>query len=194
MTLETQAGNYGVGLSPETLDRLVTYYELLIQWNPRLHLVAPTSAGEFATRHVLESLLLLNHLPRDARVADIGTGAGLPIIPCLIGRPDIQAVLIESSRKKAVFLREALNQIGTSARANVLGERFENVESPDVDFVTCRALERFEETVPRLVKWAPDNAVFLFFGGDGLGKALEGLEFTAQLIPNSTKRFLYIAK
>ena len=193
ITLETEAGSYGIGLSPDTLDGLVTYYELLNEWNPRLHLVAPASARELATRHVLESLLLLDHLPRDARVADIGSGAGLPIIPCLVARPDIQAVLIESSKKKAVFLREALKQTGTSARATVMAERFENVEPPHVDFVTCRALERFEETVPRLVKWAAENAVFLFFGGESLREAMEGLEFTAQLIPNSTKRFLYVA-
>jgi 16S rRNA (guanine527-N7)-methyltransferase len=194
ITLETEAANYGVELSPATLDRLVTYYELLNEWNPRLHLVAPTSAREFATRHVLESLLLLNHLPRHARVADIGSGAGLPIIPCLIARPDICAVLIESSKKKAVFLHEALVKTGTSVLATVIADRFENVDAPEVGFVTCRALERFEEMMPQLVKWAPDDAVFLFFGGDGLRGSMEGLEFTAQLIPNSKKRFLYVGK
>jgi 16S rRNA (guanine527-N7)-methyltransferase len=194
LTLETEASSYGVDLSPETVDRLATYYELLHEWNPRLHLVAPASAPEFATRHVLESLLLLNHLPPAARMADIGSGAGLPSIPCLIARPDIQAVLIESSKKKAVFLREALSQTGTSARATVVADRFENVDAPEVDFVTCRALERFEETVPQLVKWAPGDVVFLFFGGEGLAESMEGLEFTAQLIPNSKKRFLYVGR
>ena len=194
MTLETEAGSYGVDVSPETVDRLTTYFELLNEWNPRLHLVAPTSPREFATRHVLESLLLLNHLPRNARVADIGSGAGLPSIPCLIARPDIQAVLIESSKKKAIFLREATTQIKISNRVLVLAERFENVATPDVGFVTCRALERFEETVPELVKWAPDDAVFLFFGGEGLRASIQNLEFTAQLIPNSTKRFLYVTQ
>ena len=194
MTLETEAGTYAVDLSPATLDRLVTYYELLNEWNPQLHLVAPTSAREFATRHVLESLLLLKHLPGNAHVADVGSGAGLPIIPCLIARPDIQAVLIESSKKKAVFLREALSQTGTSARATVIADRFENVDAPEVDFVTCRALERFDEAVPQLIGWAPKKALFLFFGGEGLAESMEGLEFTAQLIPNSKKRFLYVAK
>ncbi len=190
-TLETDASTYGVELSPETLDRLVTYYELLNEWNPRLHLVAPTSAKEFAIRHVLESLTLLKHLKHDARVADVGSGAGLPIIPCLIVRPDIHAVLIESSKKKAIFLREALSRAGISMRATVLAERFENVNAPDVGFVTCRALERFEETVPELINWAPRGSVFLFFGGEGLRKSLAGLEFTAHLIPNTRQRFLY---
>lgn len=193
-TLKTKASSYGLELSPETTDRLVKYYELLNEWNPRLHLVAPTSAREFATRHVLESLILLKHLPHDARVADVGSGAGLPIIPCLIARPDFQAVLIESSKKKAVFLREALAQTGISAQATVLADRFENVVTPEVGFLTCRALERFEETVPELIGWAPRDCVFLFFGGEGLREALTGLEFIAHLIPNSRQRFLYVAK
>ncbi|MEK6278865.1 MAG: 16S rRNA (guanine(527)-N(7))-methyltransferase RsmG [Acidobacteriota bacterium] len=194
MTLETHASDYGIALAADTVDRLVTYYELLSAWNQRLHLVAPTTPQEFATRHILESLLLLEHLPEDARVADVGSGAGLPIIPCLIARPDLQALLIESTQKKAVFLREALSQTGTLAGTTVVADRFENTGTPDVGFVTCRALERFEKMVPQLVEWAPDQAVFLFFGGEGLGKSLEGLEFTAHLIPNSQKRFLYVSR
>jgi 16S rRNA (guanine527-N7)-methyltransferase len=193
-TLETKASSYGIELSPETTDRLFTYYELLNDWNPRLHLVAPTSAREFATRHVLESLILLKHLPQDARVADVGSGAGLPIIPCLIARPDIHAILIESSKKKAVFLREALGHAGISTQATVLAERFENVDAPDVGFVTCRALERFEEAVAELINWAPQGCVFLFFGGERLRVSLTDLEFTAHLIPNSRQRFLYAAQ
>src|SRR6185369_15999394 len=99
----------------EVLQRLCVYYSLLTRWNPRLHLVAPCSPEEFATRHVLESLMLLQHLPHGAKIADIGSGAGLPIIPCLIVRPDLHATLIESSAKKSVFLREALNTVARNA-------------------------------------------------------------------------------
>src|SRR5690349_2404068 len=103
---------FGVELSPYAMARLATYYSLLTRWNERLHLVAPCSPEEFATRHVLESLILLEHLPQNAKIADIGSGAGLPIIPCLLARSDLTATLIESSQKKSVFLREALNQLG----------------------------------------------------------------------------------
>ena len=63
--------SYGMQLGAETLAHLAEYYALLIRWNQRLHLVAPCSPEEFATRHILESLLLLDHLPQSARVADI---------------------------------------------------------------------------------------------------------------------------
>src|SRR5687767_5919693 len=95
--LERNAPTYAVALTAANIDGLTNYYRLLLTWNSRLHLVAPTSPVEFATRHVLESLILLAHVPSGAAVADIGSGGGLPIIPCLIVRPDLRAVLIEAS-------------------------------------------------------------------------------------------------
>lgn len=194
--LEAEAASYGVLVSKEALDGLTQYYELLNLWNPRLHLVAPCSPREFATRHVLESLVLLKHLTNGSRVADIGSGGGLPIIPCLIARPALHAVLIESAQKKAVFLREALTQTGISWRAKVIGERFENVAAPEVDFVTCRALERFEEMLPHLFEWAHEKATLLFFGAKRLETGIESLGFssTTELMPHSQGRFLFIVK
>lgn len=192
--LEGEAPTYGVTLSGPALDKLSQYYELLSAWNSRVHLVAPCSPQEFATRHVLESLLMLKYLPGNASVAEVGAGAGLPILPCLIVRPDIRAVLIEASQKKAVFLREALTRTGTSKQATVVAERFENVAAPPVGFVTCRALERFEEMLPHLLGWAPAKATLLLFGGKRLERRIENVGFatTAELMPNSKARFLFL--
>jgi len=191
--LKTRAPDYGITPTDSTLDRLVKYYELLNAWNPRLHLVAPSSPKVFATRHVLESLLLVNLLPDGALVADIGSGAGLPLIPCLIARPDISAVLIEASKKKAIFLREALSATGVSS-GSVMAERFENIDPPEVDFVTSRALERFEEMLPQLISWAAKPVTLLLFGGEGLGTKIAeiGLPSEKKLIPNSEKRYLFV--
>jgi 16S rRNA (guanine527-N7)-methyltransferase len=191
--LESEAATYRIILTARDLDRLSIYYELLNVWNPRLHLVAPTSPKLFATRHVLESLLLLHHLPEGARVVDVGSGAGLPIIPCLITRPDIHAVLIEASGKKAIFLREALHETATAKRSTVIAERFERIHAPEVGIVTCRALEQFEDVLPRLVSWAPSPGKLLLFGGEGLGRKIDesGFEAAKTLIPKSQKRFLY---
>ena len=193
-TLEREASDYGVTLSAEALAGLSRYFELLNVWNARVHLVAPCSPQEFATRHILESLLLLKHLPAEASVAEVGAGGGLPILPCLIVRPDIGAVLIEAAKKKAVFLREALKETGTSARATVIAERFEDVAVPPVGFVTCRALERFEEMLPHLLAWAPAKATLLLFGGQRLERKIESLGFvsTAELMPRSNARFLFL--
>lgn len=193
-TLEADAVSYGVTLAPAALDGLEKYYEVLNVWNARVHLVAPCSPQEFATRHILESLLLLKYLPGEASIAEVGAGAGLPLVPCLIVRPDLRAVLIEASQKKSVFLREALNRTAISDRAHVIAERFQKVAPPAVGFVTCRALERFEEMLPHLLEWAPAKSTLLLFGGQRLERRIESLGFTssAELIPQSKARFLFI--
>jgi 16S rRNA (guanine527-N7)-methyltransferase len=194
--LISNAPDYGVTLTADAIEQLSQYYELLSRWNARVHLVAPCSPQEFASRHVLESLTALRHLPQSAIVAEVGAGAGLPVIPCLICRPDLRAILIESAQKKAVFLREALAQSGAASRASVLNERFETVPTPAVDVVTCRAIERFDEMLRKLLEWSPSPAMLLLFGAQRLDKRIEGLGFNAtkELMPNSEKRYLYVVK
>jgi 16S rRNA (guanine527-N7)-methyltransferase len=187
--LRSNLSIFELELSTEALASLSAYYSLLTRWNDRLHLVAPCSAEEFATRHLLESLVLTKHLPQDAKIADIGSGAGLPIIPCLIVRPDLHATLIESSQKKSVFLREALKTVGRNA--TVVTQRFEDVEAPPVSFVTCRALDQFTEKVPAIIQWAPPGSQLLLFGGETLRQKLSK-ETQAFKIPLSEKRFLFV--
>ena len=188
-TLKANQSVFDVDLGPEALFGLSAYYSLLTRWNARLHLVAPCSPQEFATRHVLESLMLLKHQPEKAKIADIGSGAGLPNSPCLIARPDLHATLIESSPKKSVFLREALNTLGRNAV--IVTKRFEDVERPDASFITCRALDQFVEKLPEIIHWAPRGSSLLLCGGETLRKKLnkETREFK---IPLSERRFLYV--
>src|SRR5215217_87792 len=190
--LRSNMKTFELDLPEETLAQLAEFYSLLTRWNERLHLVAPCAPEEFAVRHVLESLLLLKHLPHNAKVADIGSGGGLPIIPCLIARADLYATLIESSRKKAVFLREASTQLGFNSA--VIAQPFEDVSAPTVSFVTCRALDQFIQKLPTLIDWRPAGSTLLLFGGENLGEQLRrvGLRFEAQLIPRSERRFLFI--
>jgi 16S rRNA (guanine527-N7)-methyltransferase len=187
---------YGVELSSETQRGLAAYYSILTHWNTRLHLVAPCTPDEFATRHVLESLVLLKHLDDNARVIDVGSGGGLPIIPCLIARPDLSATLIEASAKKAVFLREALNQAGRSQQASIIARPFEDIVAPEASFVTCRALDQFTDKVSALLGWAPPASRLLFFGGESLrtSLAIENERFDEYLIPLSEKRFLFVVR
>lgn len=194
--VEEHASRYGLQLSALDISRLREYYEQVAAWNARLHLVAPCSPAEFATRHVLESLLARAYLPIGAHCLDIGSGAGLPIIPCLIVRPDLRATLIESSQKKAVFLREALRKAGAHDRANVIAERFEKIPAPPADAITCRALDKLKEMFPKIVEWSSHVNTLLLFGGEGLREQIEKAElaYKAILIPESERRFLFVIK
>lgn len=187
------APHIGFVLNEKLLARLRDYYALVMRWNARLHLVAPCAPKEFATRHVLESLCAVRFLPEKARVVDIGSGAGLPIIPCLIARPSLRVSLIEANAKKCVFLREALHQlIDDTTSHQVIAARFEQTPAPQVDVLMCRAIERFSEMLLRLIAWSAASS-FVFFGGEDLRDAIERLElnFSSTLLPDTTQRYLF---
>src|SRR4051794_7164847 len=124
-SIKVHQSSFGLDLPNDAVERIADYYDLVLEHNPLLHLVGPCSPEEFAIRHILESLMLLKHLPDQARFADVGTGAGLPSIPCLLVREDLNATLIESKLKKAQFLNEALKALGLTARAAVFNRQFE---------------------------------------------------------------------
>ncbi len=184
---------YGVELDRPALDALDTFWETVRSGNELLHLVAPCSDEEFATRHVLESLTLLARLPKNVRFADVGSGGGLPAIPCLIARPDLRGILIESKAKKSAFLHQALNICGVSDRAAVINRQFEEIPVPDAEFITCRALDKFSAKLPRLIRWANRRGLLLF-GGPNIAEALStaGVRFESQLMPASERRYLFI--
>jgi 16S rRNA (guanine527-N7)-methyltransferase len=186
---------FGFHFNAAQISVFSDYYELVEKWNPRLHLVAPCSAEEFAVRHVLESLAILEFLPENAALIDVGTGAGLPSIPCLLARADLRGTLIESNTKKAVFLREALSRFNLQTRAEVLNSRFEQTAAP-TGFVTSRALDKFVEKLPEIVDWARQCEKLLLFGGEKVRDKLTelGLDFATKLIPDSERRFVFVVE
>lgn len=192
---ETNQESFNVSLSTEKIFNLVKYYELVEKHNAILHLIAPASIENFVVRHVLESIFAEQFLPKNASFADIGTGAGLPAVPLLIARKDLRGALIESKLKKANFLREVLTECKLEDRAEIFNRQFEELEKPNVDFIVCRALDKFAEKLPKILKWSKDCRL-LFFGGNNLGENLEkrGVKFERKLIPQSEQRFLFIAR
>ncbi len=195
-TLESYAADYGISLSAEHISRLNRYYQLVHEWNPRLHLVAPCTAHEFALRHILESLLPTNFITDEGTIIDVGTGAGLPGLPCLILKPSLRATLIEASPKKTIFLRECVNRLSLSERTTILNVRFEKSEPIPADALTCRALDRFTELLPELLNWAHLVPTLLLFGGPAIQAQLERTvtPFSKILIPHSEQRSIFLIK
>jgi 16S rRNA (guanine527-N7)-methyltransferase len=128
----------GRSLTAEERDHFSTYLGLLVKWQ-RAHRLVGSADPMWIVEHLfLDSLLFLKVLPSSVRaLADLGSGAGLPGLPIKIVRQDIEVVLIESRRRRAMFLASALRELKiTGARvlegraedlANELEERFDAV-------------------------------------------------------------------
>lgn len=177
------------------IERLANYYELILEHNPILHLVGPCSAEEFATRHILESLTMLEFLPQNATFIDLGSGGGLPALPCLLVRGDLNAILVESKGKKAAFLEHAVQQLGLEKRARVENKQFAETSPRTAQFVSCRAIDKFTQHLPRILKWAEGRSLLLF-GGPAIQGLLQDyrIEFVPRLMPLSEQRYLFIAR
>jgi 16S rRNA (guanine527-N7)-methyltransferase len=108
--LDRGLAELGLELPAGARERLLDYVALLVKWNRTYNLTAIRDPLAMVAHHLLDSLAVLPHLPlarTGARLADAGSGAGLPGIPLALARPQWRVALAESSQKKAAFLRQA---------------------------------------------------------------------------------------
>src|SRR5918992_6107819 len=108
--LDRGLGEMALALPAGGRERLLEYVALLVKWNRTYNLTAIRDPLAMVAHHLLDSLALLPPLPLAAaggRIADAGSGAGLPGIPLAIARPGWRVALAESRQKKCAFLRQA---------------------------------------------------------------------------------------
>ncbi len=93
-------------LPPQTERRLLDYLALLGKWNKVYNLTAVRETPRMVSYHLLDCLAVAPHVPAET-LLDVGSGAGLPGIPLALALPRAQVTLLDSSHKKAAFLRQA---------------------------------------------------------------------------------------
>jgi len=134
--------------------RFEAYLEDLISWTRDSNLVAQNDLGRLASRHVTESLAVLPLLDRlaPARLIDVGSGAGFPAIPVQIARPDLKVTVVESRRRKGLFLKRTVERLELENAHAIIGRAEqlakENLEPQDVG--TARAVAVIAELLPWL--------------------------------------------
>lgn len=108
----------GFHLKDEHIEKLSLYENLLLEWNSKINLTAITDSEGIAIKHFYDSLtpLMYVNIPKNAKVIDVGTGAGFPSIPMAILRPDLKFTLLDSLNKRLVFLDEVCKEIEIDAQ------------------------------------------------------------------------------
>jgi 16S rRNA (guanine527-N7)-methyltransferase len=133
-------------VSRETAARLDRFVDLLLRWQRTTNLIAPSTVSNLWTRHVADSLQLVELAPGARTWVDMGTGGGFPglVLACaLADRPGARVHLVESNTKKAAFLREAIAVTQAPATVHPLRmEKFVESSPPVADVVTARAVSR----------------------------------------------------
>jgi len=147
-------------VSRETVARLATLADMLVRWNARINLVAPSTLDDIWRRHIADSAQLLALVPDDVRSwLDLGAGAGFPGLVIATMAPQIDVTLIESDRRKAAFLRAAASAMGTVVRIHA--RRIEHVSPVFPDVISARALAPLPRLLPLAARFTTPATVLL---------------------------------
>lgn len=152
-------------VSRETLERFDIYADLLRKWNKRINLVSPGTLDEIWERHFLDSAQLVDLAPAGVkRWVDLGSGAGFPgLVVAILARekrPNMETHLVESDKRKGVFLHEVARNTGT--RIHIHNRRIENLDPLRADVISARALAPLVDLLPMQLRHGSGNALGLF--------------------------------
>jgi 16S rRNA (guanine527-N7)-methyltransferase len=132
----------------DQLPAINRYVDILTSTAVEWGLLGPREADRMWDRHILNCAALSSLIATDSRVADVGSGAGLPGIPLALLRPDLRVTLIEPLLRRSTFLGQTVQHLGVGNRVQVIRSRAED-HHQTYDFVVARALAPLD----RLIGW-----------------------------------------
>lgn len=114
MILKEGLDKLNIKYDDEIIDKFKIYKDLLVEWNEKINLTTITQEDEVYIKHFLDSIscLLSDKIEKNAKVIDVGTGAGFPGLPIKMIRQDIKLTLLDSLNKRINFLKEVCDNIG----------------------------------------------------------------------------------
>ncbi|MCJ9702725.1 MULTISPECIES: 16S rRNA (guanine(527)-N(7))-methyltransferase RsmG [unclassified Bradyrhizobium] len=169
-------------VSHETEARLDRYIGLLREWQAKTNLVAPSTLPQLWTRHIADSLQLVDLAPGAKRWADLGSGGGFPgvVLACaMAGTPGASVHLVERIAKKAAFLREAIRVTASPGVVHLaeIGDNVDRITGP-VDCVTARALAPLHQLIGFAEPLMRHGAKALFLKGQDVeGELTEAAKY-----------------
>lgn len=156
--ITAQARVFDVDLEALAVEQISGWLELLKTWNRKLDLTAAKREPDLLDVMLTDAFVLSKHLPKDASVVDVGSGAGAPGLPLAIIRRDLKVTLVESAIKRVSFLRTVLSAIGR-ADIKVQRGRGEDLQPASADVAISRA------TLPP-TEWLALGASLVKSGGE----------------------------
>lgn len=131
-------------LTKEKSEKLFLLTNRLLEENEKYNLTAITEPKKIILHHYADCATLAAHLPKGARICDVGCGAGFPTLPLAILREDLNILAMDATEKRVNYVRETAEMLSLSgvstlcARAEDAGKDVALRES--FDFVTARAV------------------------------------------------------
>lgn len=190
--LLSATANYKVKLTEEQINMFEVYFDLLVEWNKKLNLTAITDDMGVAVKHFADSLSILNYIniPENARVIDVGTGAGFPGLVLKIVRPDIELSLLDSLKKRFLFLEEVTNRLDLEAvflqgRAEEYGNDLDCREA--YDLAVSRAVANLNSLSEYCLPLTRLSGTFAAFKGSGADEEIASAKKAISILGGKIK-------
>lgn len=191
------APELGLCLDAAQLAQFETYYRELADWNGRMNLTSVIEYEEVQVKHFLDSLTALpalgEPLPPDARVVDVGAGAGFPGLPLKLTCPGICLALVESTGKKATFLRHVVETLDLGSVEVYAGRAEELAHRPELrggyDLALARGLARLPTLLEYTLPFTRQGGLVAAWkhGGEGLKTELDSARKALQVLGGRVK-------
>ena len=172
----------GILITENQQKNFQRYIDLILQWNKRTNLISRKDESKIFENHVMESLafLLSFELSSNAKVIDVGSGAGFPALPISLIRSDINFLLVESKRMKSLFLKEVASELKLT-NVEVLCARVEDLVQKSeyegrFDFAFSRAVASLTVVYGWVKKLIKLNGFYIAWKGGEVRQEIEQLK------------------
>ena len=170
---------FGIELDSVMISRLNTYGNLLLEWNEKINLTAITDPEGIVIKHFLDCALLLDkvEIPQNARVIDVGTGAGFPGALLAIVSPEKEFTLLDSTLKRLRVIDEFAQALNISnlrtvhARAEEISGKPEYSEAFDI--CVSRAVANLEKLSGWCLPFVRKGGAFIAYKGENYQEELD---------------------
>src|SRR3989304_1863407 len=210
--LEKKASKFGFSFTEIQLEKFGLYAETLLSWNQRFNLVSKNDASfEELIKHFIDSLVIFKFvdLPLNSKLLDIGSGNGFPAIPIKIFKEDLDYTLVESIRKKTLFLQKVIENLSLrhppsltsgipqgdsvnlkSSQIEVKNMRVENLEESYknyFDFATAKKVAPVDEVWKLCYPYLKSGGTLLAYKGKKMEEEVKKMPKVLEKYPGELK-------
>lgn len=177
---EKSAKSFGIELEDNKIAQFDKYKDLLLSWNEKINLTAITDETGIIIKHFVDSLTCLKYIHENAKILDVGTGAGFPGIPLKIMCNDVDVTLLDSLNKRITYLNDVIEKLefkkinAIHGRAEELGKKKEYREKYDI--VTARAVANLRVLSEYCLPFVKVGGSFIAMKGSNVDEEIKEAE------------------
>lgn len=166
--------NNQIKLINDNLQTFQKYFESLVSYNEKVNLTAITEKEQVFDKHFLDSILPIDEIKLNAKIVDVGTGAGFPSLPIKIVRPDVDLTMVDSLNKRINFLNEITQELKiNTTNIHSRAEDFAKTYREKFDVAVARAVARLNTLLEYLLPLVKVGGIVLAYKGSSFKEEID---------------------